>query len=169
MLTEAFIKRISQEVQIGRCPWLLSSVVLSKVISSLLSLCCCLVASAQIGVYDIRCEYRENPLGMDILNPRLSWKIRVPPNDHKVMQHAYQLQVAASVSDLERASKRLWDSNKVTSDRSHLVDYGGPSLESRKRYYWRVKIWDNHNRESEWSDPAYWEMGLLDSTEWSAK
>ena len=28
-----------------------------------------------VTVEDLRCEYRENPLGIDVVKPRLSWKI----------------------------------------------------------------------------------------------
>ena len=27
-----------------------------------------------VTVEDLRCEYRENPLGIDVVKPRLSWK-----------------------------------------------------------------------------------------------
>jgi alpha-L-rhamnosidase len=49
-----------------------------------------------------------------------------------------------------------------------LVEYGGPPVRSRTRYFYRVKLWDNDGRETEWSRPAWWETGLLTSEEWLA-
>ncbi|MHC4478001.1 MAG: family 78 glycoside hydrolase catalytic domain, partial [Planctomycetota bacterium] len=44
----------------------------------------------------------------------------------------------------------------------------GPALLSRQRIWWQVRIWDEQDRPSDWSDPAFWEMGLLKSSDWKA-
>ncbi|MGI6128315.1 MAG: family 78 glycoside hydrolase catalytic domain, partial [Planifilum sp.] len=49
------------------------------------------------------------------------------------------------------------------------VAYEGEPLESGKRYYWRVKVWDKHGSSSEWSEPVWWEMGLLNESDWQAE
>ncbi len=45
----------------------------------------------------------------------------------------------------------MWESGKVASDESILQDYKGPALQSGKRYFWQVRIWDNKGRSSKWS------------------
>ncbi len=115
----------------------------------------------------LRTEYAVNPLGIDVAAPRLSWQLR--SDERGAMQSAYQIQVADAAEALASAEDLVWDSGKVSSERSVFVEYGGPPLESRERYFWRVRTWDHAGRESEWSEPAWWEMGLLDAAEWEAE
>ncbi len=124
------------------------------------------VAATPLALTNLRCEYKTNPIGIDVLKPRMSWEIM--SSERGTMQTAYQIQVAASIADLTK-KKLIWDSGKQTSDASIHAAYGGPALESGRRYYWHVDVWDNLGRESGWSEPAYWEMGLLTAPDWKAK
>ena len=127
------------------------------------------VAGAQspLGVAGLRTEYRANPVGMDVARPRLSW--RLESELRNTMQRAYQVQVATTAADLRTGKALLWDSGRQTSDASVFVAYGGPALVSSTRYYWRVRVWDATDRESAWSEPAFWEMGKLAASDWSAQ
>jgi len=60
-------------------------------------------------------------------------------------------------------------SGKVNSDQSVHVELDGLSVVSRKRYYYRVRTWDQNGETSSWSETAYWETAMLDSKEWSAE
>ncbi len=110
-------------------------------------------------------EYFENPVGLNNAHPRLSWIIE--SNSNNTLQTDYQIQVAASLNALRRG-KFIWDTGKVNSDESTKHAYQGPNLKSGQRYYWRVRIWDNHGHRSGWSDASYWEMGLLHPSDWTA-
>src|SRR5262249_4785191 len=110
--------------------------------------------------FDLRCEYRTNPLGLDVAQPRLSWKL--PPGRRGARQTAYQLRAAIS-------HPLLWDSGRVESSESALVPWGGPALASRQRVYWQVRTWDESGAASEYSAPAWWEMGLLSRVDWQAE
>jgi alpha-L-rhamnosidase len=112
----------------------------------------------------LRTEYQANPLGIDVRVPRLSWKIH--SSRRGTMQRAYEIRVAADSAFLDR--RPLWDSGKVPSDASLFVEYGGPKVESGRRYYWQVRVWDDEGRASPWSAPAFWEMGLLERSDWRA-
>ena len=142
-------------------------------ISSLLalSLAACaptlLLAQTALSVGGLRVEYLINPIGIDALQPRLSW--RIASAQRNTMQSAYQLQVAANESSVIRGANLLWDSGKTTSDASVFVDYAGPPAVSRTRYYWRVRVWDASGRASPWSAVAFWETGLLQPGDWSAR
>jgi len=115
----------------------------------------------------LRCEYGGNPLGIDAVRPRLSWILL---SDHRnTTQAAYHIQVAATRHELTDASRLVWDSGVVESASSIWVDYEGPKLVSLRRYWWRVKVRDNHGQESDWSRPAWWEMGFLSPSEWTAQ
>jgi alpha-L-rhamnosidase len=124
---------------------------------------------AHVGptVEGLRVEYLTNPIGIDVVQPRLSW--RIASARRNTMQAAYQLQVATSEASLARGADLLWDSGKVTSDASVFVDYAGPPAASRTRYYWRVRVWDASGRASPWSRPSFWETGLLRLADWTAQ
>jgi alpha-L-rhamnosidase len=118
----------------------------------------------------LRCEYLDNPLGIDVVEPRLSWELRAnDENARGLRQNAYQVQVASSPGLLVAGKIDLWDSGKVESDETIGIAYAGEKLRSRDRCHWRVRVWDQDGRPSAWSEPALWTMGLLDSSDWQAK
>jgi alpha-L-rhamnosidase len=120
-----------------------------------------------LGVTGLRVEYLANPLGIDAPRPHLSW--RITSKQRNTIQAAYELQVARSEADLVSGRHLLWESGRVASDASVFVPYGGPILESRSRYVWRVRVWDATGRASPWSAPASWETGLLQPSDWTAE
>ncbi|MFJ5898864.1 alpha-L-rhamnosidase [Streptomyces sp. NPDC093064] len=109
-------------------------------------------------------EYVQHPLGLDAQRPRLSWPLA--SDKPGMRQSAYQIRVATTAKGLSRPD--VWDSGKVTSGESVLVPYGGPGLEPRTRYFWSVRVWDTDGRTSGWSEPSWWETGLMDAGEWTA-
>ncbi len=123
-------------------------------------------AFAKSEVKQLLCEYKTNPLGIGVAQPRFSWQIASVENN--VMQTAYEIRVALSEGDLNKSGKQLWASGKVNSSQSVNVVYGGPALKSMQKAYWQVRIWDNKNKATAWSAPASWEMGLLEPSQWKA-
>jgi alpha-L-rhamnosidase len=124
-------------------------------------------ASAQKPrVTDLLCEYRVNPIGIDEIAPRLSWKLETTKRN--TAQTAYEIRVGTNASVTE-GRNILWSTGKVISDQSVHVTYAGPALISRQRYVWQVRIWDNNGKASSWSSPGYWEMGLLEKPDWTAQ
>lgn len=121
---------------------------------------------AKSEVVNLVCEYHENPIGIDVEIPRLSWQIL--SDEENVMQSAYEIRVAESVGNLGRKAAQRWNSGKVESDKSVNVEYGGPALQSMQRVYWQVRIWDNNGKPTKWSEPAFWEMGILEPETWEA-
>jgi alpha-L-rhamnosidase len=135
----------------------LSAVIVSIILAS---------AAAAMPVH-LRCEYLENPLGIDAASPHLSWRSDDTARNWK--QSAYEILVASSGEGLRAAKADTWDSGRVESPESVGIVYRGPSLESRKRYYWKVRVWDATGQVSESVESAWWEMGLLRMTDWKAK
>jgi alpha-L-rhamnosidase len=123
-------------------------------------------AEAILKLVGLRTEYKQNPLGMDTRKPRLSWQLQSAQRG--VTQSAYQVRVARSEPDLRAGKNLLWDSHRVKSEESIQCPYDGPLLQSGQRYFWQVQIWDGSGRASGWSEPAYWEMGLLEPSDWKA-
>jgi alpha-L-rhamnosidase len=99
----------------------------------------------------LRVEHLAGALGLTTRRPRMSWQLPVGSS----RQLAYRLQAGA------------WDSGRVDGDRSLLVPYEGPRLESRQRVEWRVKVWTEAG-ESEWATGDPWEMGILEPDSWVA-
>jgi alpha-L-rhamnosidase len=114
----------------------------------------------------LRVEYRAAPLGIDVKKPRLSWV--VGDTTRGAMQSSYQIQVASSPERLTRGNADVWDSGKTRSGQSVHVVYDGPPLESRERYWWRVRTWNEEGDASAWSQARWWEMGLLEQSDWRA-
>ncbi len=92
-------------------------------------------------------EYRTNPLGIDVRQPRLSWQLH--SDQRGVRQPAYQILAAPSETSLTGGMDLLWDSGKIETDQSVHVPYGGPALASGQRVHWKVRVWDEAGREVE--------------------
>ena len=112
----------------------------------------------------LRCEYQKSPLGIDATNPRFAWMIG--GQKRGVLQAAYQILVATNLDDLYADVGDMWDSGKVQSNQSSQIVYAGKALTSRTRYYWKVRVWNQSGRLSEYSEPTWWEMGLLQPGDW---
>lgn len=114
-------------------------------------------------ITDVRCEYKVNPIGLGIPHPRISWKLE--SDQRGARQLAYQIVVSAD----EPGNEVLWDSGKVMSDASIQIELDSMACESGKRYYYRVRAWNEQEESTDWSDMAYWEMGLLSPQEWKGE
>src|ERR1700677_2709578 len=108
----------------------------------------------------------DHPLRIDAVRPRLSWKLESDERGQK--QTAYEILVAGSEHDLRPGRAALWDSGKVASDDTAEVYYSGSPLDSRRKCFWKVRVWDVKGKVSE-SRTARWEMGLLEAGDWKAK
>jgi alpha-L-rhamnosidase len=122
---------------------------------------------AAITTKYLRCEYLQDPPGIDATSPRLSWIITSSRRGE--MQTGYQILVASSPELLSDGKGDLWDSGKVLSDESSQIVYAGAPLVSREMCFWKARTWDRDGNPGEWSAAAKWTMGLLEPTDWSAQ
>ena len=127
----------------------------------------CQKAKSPVKIYGLKCEFQENPIGVDRPRPLLQWKLE--DNRRGANQTAYQVIVSSSLSKARHGESDIWDSKKMVSGQSVHIKYGGMLPESGREYFWRVRVWDQDGKVSEWSDVASWEMGLLDETDWEAE
>lgn len=119
---------------------------------------------------NLRCEYLVNPLGIDVVRPRLSWTLEACEEGQRgLRQESYRILVASSRERLACDEGDLWDSGKVQSGQSTQVVYAGRELTSLVACYWKVRLWDGADRPSAWSKPARWTMGLLVHLDWTGQ
>ena len=135
------------------------------VIATIILLAGC-TRQGDLNLYDLKCENLQNPLGVDVTVPRLSWKISSSLNG--TVQAAFQILVAGSPELLKNDQSDLWDSGKSASSNSILVPYGGSTLLPGTVCYWKVRIWDGNGNVSPWSPVAEFSIGLLSPDDWQA-
>ncbi len=119
-----------------------------------------------LTVRNLRCEYKVNPIGVDIRKPRFSWELE--SMNRGVKQTAYQIIVSSDKKKLLNGISDIWDSKKISSDQSIQVYYGGNLLKSNHKYYWKVNVWDQKGKLHS-SEPAFWTSGLFNPGDWKAK
>ena len=109
----------------------------------------------------LRTEYLVNPIGIDIVKPRLSWNC-----EGGVKQKAYR--IVACNDD----AKIVWDSGIVHSSKMVHIPWDGPTLKSRQIVKWKVCLWDDSDiitlDSGQWSDEVFFEIGLLSAKDWNA-
>ena len=113
------------------------------------------IGMAKVKVTHLTVNYLPNPLGIDE-QPMLSWQMQ--SDERGISQTAYQIQVATSKDNLTKGIF-LYDSGKINDSHSVQMPYDGP-LRPTTRYYYKVRVWDNHNRESESTEDSWFETGL---------
>jgi len=150
----------------------MESIKLVKIILLLFPLCyfSCVKESGEIQLVELKTEYLNNPLGIDVLSPRLSWKIKTTSDDIiNQEQKAYQILVATTLEKLAEGNADLWNSGKIISAANKQITYLGSKLNSKQKCYWKVKIWNTETNYTAWSEVAKWSMGLLEDSDWSAE
>ncbi|SEW22339.1 Alpha-L-rhamnosidase N-terminal domain-containing protein [Chitinophaga sp. YR573] len=110
--------------------------------------------SAQVKVTNLLCEHKPSPDGVDANAPSFCWQISATQRNY--LQSAYQIQIADDSTTLQKQPANIIKSN--------LSIYKGKKLLPAHRYYWRVKVWDQHKQPSGWSNISTFTTGI---TDWS--
>lgn len=118
---------------------------------------------AQVTFNNLRCEYLENPLGIDEPYPRFTWQL--VSEKPGISQSAYQLIVGTIESEIISGRGNMWESGTVNSSTIPAI-YQGSALSSFTRYFWCVRIQDNSGQWSDWSPIAFFETGMMNQADW---
>ncbi len=110
-------------------------------------------------LYDLRTEYRVNPVGLANRKPRFSWKMYSA--EKNTMQTSYKINV------IDENGNQVWNSGKRLSQNSVLISYDGEKLESETYYTVLVSVTDNHGNTAEIE--GTFETGIFDNTQFSAQ
>ena len=112
--------------------------------------------SAATTITNLRTEWMETPIGIDELNPRLSWQMS--SDQIGAAQTAYRVLVATDEAKLQSGDYE-YDSGRLNGDKSLNVLYQGKSLRASTRYLWKVQVWDEKGTLIE-SAPTWFETGI---------
>ena len=110
----------------------------------------------------LRCEYLEDPLGIDVVHPRLSW--RLEDGRDGAGQSAYAVVVGMDSMGVVRG-QGVYSSGKLLTG-AQLITYAGPALKPFTRYYWKVDVWDKEGKKSESARVASFETGMMEMKNW---
>ncbi len=117
-------------------------------------------ANGQVAIDKIFVENRENPIGLDVSQPRFSWQLS--SDGRNIKQTAYEIRVGLQESNVKKGNSLIWHSGMVDSDQSLHVPYQGESLQPGKKYYWQVRVKDSNGKTSKWSDVAFWQTAFFE-------
>ncbi len=136
------------------------------IIISFLILLLCSFSQADNGlkIAKLRCNQTEDPAAINTAGPNFSWQLQSELRNQA--QSAYHILVADNLDDLKNSKGKIWDSKKVVTDKSILVQYKGKSLNPAHKYFWKVKVWNQDGIESEWSDASIFQTGLFSVADW---
>lgn len=123
------------------------------------------IGSASIVPQYLRVEYKVNPF-VEEPNPRLSWELK--GDGFNRSQSAYQILVASSAKLLKQNKGDIWDSGKIAAKQNNQIEYAGSKLKSGQKLWWKVRTWDEKNNVGSWSTVNFWEMGMLNPSDWKA-
>lgn len=137
-----------------------------------LTTCICLTAAlfscsvgkkAKDSVTDLRCEYQQSPITVDVQDPRFTWTYS---GDSGFVQHSYVLNVASSADRLD--SPDIWSSGVIVSTVpfAKMEDLG--LLKSDKSYYWQVTAWNADSTQVLVSEPANFQTAMMEGSDWEA-
>ncbi|GAB5552781.1 MAG: glycoside hydrolase family 78 protein [Saprospiraceae bacterium] len=112
----------------------------------------------------LTCNAQINPIAIDVEQPMLSWVVKA--EGFNKSQTAYQVLVASTPEMLNEKEADFWNSGKVNSAQSTHIKYQGIQLLPTKKYWWKVKIWDEKGKASDWSATYTFETGLMDESNW---
>ncbi|MCW0484298.1 glycoside hydrolase family 78 protein [Gaoshiqia sediminis] len=122
---------------------------------------------AQISVSGLLVENKVNPVGISEMYPRLSWQLQ--SSKRNVTQSAFEIRVSEDLNSLLRGANLIFHTGKIPSDQSVYVQFTGSTLKPGRKYYWQVRAWDQNDKMSKWSEPAFWVMGIMGPENWTAK
>jgi len=163
------LQKVQMELRISSGTTFLTSFILALLIAPI-----CLLSQTpahrqpnELAAQGLTCNSSVNPLGIDDPHPRFHWSLRARTEQLRgVQQTAFQILVASSRAELDQDSGDLWDSTKTTAAVTPQVFYAGKTLDSDTVYYWRVRVWDQRDRPSAWSETATFLTGLMQSSDW---
>lgn len=104
-------------------------------------------------------EYIRQPEFVRIIDnkPEFGWEV---PKEAGY-QKAYQILVSSSKEKIDLNIGDIWNSGQVRSSKSVNVEYEGAALQQNTTFFWKVRIFDQDNRISEYSEVQQFRTGTF--------
>ena len=125
------------------------------------------MAAPSLQPMHLTCEYLHNPLGIDTRVPRFSWTLT--SIERNQLQSAYEIIVSDNLKQVQEGKGNIWSTGKNCFTKSIQVEYAGSALKPFTKYYWRIKVFNQKNEASSWSEINWFETAMLDPKDWNAK
>jgi alpha-L-rhamnosidase len=122
------------------------------------------VVKAALKPEALACENIREPLGIDVARPLLSWKFSA--TEKNVFQTGYEIVVSDDITSINQLKGDLWSTGRVNSPSNINIVYEGSPLKPFTKYYWRVRVYDEKDAPSPWSDAASFETAMLSQSDW---
>ena len=123
-----------------------------------------LLLAQNLIVSDLKIENRDNPTEVDVLKPNFQWIIQ--SNQRNTTQSCFQILVSDNFNLIKKDKGNYWDSKWLNIGSSINNFYKGLPLKSATKYYWKVRIKDNHGGFSKWSETATFTTGIFNNADW---
>lgn len=128
-----------------------------------------LANDSSIRPQELTVEMLQKPIGIDVNDPRLSWKNASDVTGYGFEQTAYRIEVASNIDLLNNGTPDLWDSGWVESFESVQIPYEGRELSSDVKVFWKVQVKDQNGNISPWSQPGSWTTGMMNEEDWKGE
>ena len=119
------------------------------------------------GISLLRTERQSEPLGIDNPNPEFSWVVE--SDERGLTQTSYEIQVSTDEKVLQSDKGNVWQSGKVPGSATFGILYNGKTLKPFTRYFWKIRVWDQNGKVSDWSQPSWFETAMLNAADWKAQ
>lgn len=141
--------------------------IILKYISTIVFSLYSLILPANTNKIDnLTCEQLKNPLGIESEKPLLGWRFDTEGRDSP---SAFQIIVSDNLEDIKNGKGNMWDSGKTILGETTQQKYNGERLKAQTRYFWRVRAYDSQGMVLAWSEPAFFEMGIIHPSNWMAQ
>ena len=119
-----------------------------------------LYAQSSFGAVDLKTEYLQDPIGIDVVKPRLSWRLN--DNRQGAKQTAYQVSVDTDSIEVVKGKGSVWNAGWINGDNGR-VTFNGAALQPFTKYFWRVDIVGKDKRKLTAVKVSGFETGRMDS------
>ena len=137
--------------------------ILLLILTALFLQYCSKDPSGRFEAGELKVNNLDNPAGTN-KNPVFSWI--TTSSEKGAMQTAYQIIVDSDEVNLKSENDCLWNSGKVISEESFNIKYIGELLRPSEKYFWKVRVWDNNDKPSSWSETAFFITALFGKDDW---